>query len=83
MKAPSLRRRVTLLSVAAMTVLVRAIGPALTSLGGAADLGALIAFSPDTGSWEEVGAFTGAAGAVPGELPGGELLVSDDGTVFF
>ncbi len=55
---------------------------ATTSAGGTADLGALIAFSPDTGTWEVIGEFTGTAGAVPGELPGGELLVGSDGSIF-
>ena len=48
---------------------------ATTSAGGTADFGALIRFHPDTGAWETIGEFTGAAGAAPGEMPAGELLV--------
>lgn len=53
-----------------------------TSLGGTADAGTLIRFLPATATWTIVGSFTGAAGAVPGRLPGGELHVAADGTLY-
>ena len=55
---------------------------ATTSLGGASDMGTLIAFSPDTGTWEVVGEFTGSAGNSSGEMPAGELLASSDGAIY-
>ena len=55
---------------------------ATTGLGGTAGFGTLIRFHPDSGAWETVGEFTGAAGAAPGEMPAGELLVGSDGTLY-
>lgn len=55
---------------------------ATTGAGGTADFGTLIRFHTDTGAWESVGEFTGAAGAAPGEMPAGELLVGSDGTIY-
>jgi uncharacterized repeat protein (TIGR03803 family) len=53
-----------------------------TSLGGTANAGALIRFVPATATWSIVGEFTGTAGAIPGRLPGGELHVAADGTIY-
>lgn len=52
-----------------------------TSLGGTADAGTLFRFDPVTALWSVAGEFTGAGGAVPGRLPGGELHVSADGSI--
>lgn len=55
---------------------------ATTSLGGTADAGTLIRFDPATNLWEVLGEFTNLAGAVPGKMPGGELLVGPDGIIY-
>lgn len=55
---------------------------ATTSAGGTAGFGTLIRFHTDTGTWEIVGEFTGAAGTAPGEMPAGELLIGSDGTIY-
>ena len=52
-----------------------------TSLGGSADAGTLFRVDPQTAAWRVVGEFTGASGAVPGSLPGGELHASADGAI--
>jgi uncharacterized repeat protein (TIGR03803 family) len=54
---------------------------ATTSLGGAADAGCLIRFDPAQNTWETAAEFTGAAGAAPGALPGGELHVDARGVI--
>lgn len=53
-----------------------------TSAGGTADAGTMIRFFPATNTLEVLGEFTGQAGAVPGFLPAGELLVGSDGAVY-
>lgn len=55
---------------------------ATTSAGGVADAGTLIRFTPATGVWSVIGEFTGLTGAVPGEMPGGELVIGTDGSLY-
>ncbi|MEO8617391.1 MAG: choice-of-anchor tandem repeat GloVer-containing protein [Luteolibacter sp.] len=55
---------------------------ATTSAGGAADFGTLIRFTPATGIWEVIGEFSGASGLSPGALPGGEMMVASDGSIY-
>lgn len=55
---------------------------ATTGAGGAADQGTLIRFNPLTNALDVIGEFTGTGGAVPGSLPGGELLVGSDGAIY-
>ena len=53
-----------------------------TSLGGTADAGTLIRFNPTTSTLELLGEFTGSAGAVPGQVPAGELTTGPDGAIY-
>lgn len=54
---------------------------ATTSLGGTAGAGCLIRFDHTQNTWQSVAEFTGAAGAAPGSLPGGELHVDARGII--
>ncbi|MBX7207838.1 MAG: hypothetical protein K1X78_05995 [Verrucomicrobiaceae bacterium] len=55
---------------------------ATTGAGGTTDDGAMIRFNPATNAVDVIGEFTGVSGAVPGNFPGGELLVGSDGAIY-